>query len=167
MFSGTVNGAGSFNGCFIGYIDRGSATVTNCLSTGTFTYSEGGNGFRGTHSNCYVRQFPAAIPEAMQCTDEQLGDGTIATALQAGRDEVVWVQDELNGVPMLAVFMTPKLGDVNGDWCVDINDVTALIDLLLGVDTTNIGSPGADVNADGEVDINDVTHLIDMLLGVI
>lgn len=166
MFSGTVNGAGSFNGCFIGYIDRGSATVTNCLSTGTFTYSEGGNGFRGTNNNCFVRQFPAAIPEAMQCTDEQLGDGTIATALQAGRDEVVWVQDELNGNPMLAVFMTPKPGDVNSDWLVDINDVTQLIDVVLGKNV-EYNAAAADCNIDGGdglVDINDVTALISRVL---
>ncbi len=105
MFSGTVNGAGSYNGCFIGYIDSGSATLTNCLSTGTFSYNGSGNGFRGTYTNCYVKQFPGTIPDEMQCTDEQLADGTIATALQAGRDEEVWVQDEATGAPMLKVFL--------------------------------------------------------------
>lgn len=39
--------------------------------------------------------------------DEQIADGTIATALQAGRTEEVWVQDEENGMPMLKIFLEP------------------------------------------------------------
>ena len=36
----------------------------------------------------------------MQITDEQL-----ATALQAGREEEVWVQDGTTGAPMLKIFL--------------------------------------------------------------
>ena len=55
-------------------------------------------------------------------------------------------------------------GDVNHDSNVSIADVTALIDLLLGVgDGCSIC---ADVNGDNNVSIADVTALIDMLLGV-
>ena len=170
LFSGTVATYGKQNGFFMGYDGYNNlATTTNCLSVGTFDYYSALSAyFPGTYVNTYARQFyNGSIPEDLQCTDEQIADGTIATALQAGRDEVIWVQDELNGSPMLTVFMTPKLGDVNRDWRVDINDVTALIDLLLGVDTSYMDSPGADANDDGNVDINDVTHIIDMLLGVI
>ena len=106
LFTGTVNGTGSYNGCFIGYIDRGSATITNSLSTGTFTYSGGDNGFRGTHTNCYVKQFPATIPTTMQLTDEELEDGTITAKLQADRSEEVWAQDPLTNQPMLKIFTT-------------------------------------------------------------
>ena len=53
-------------------------------------------------------------------------------------------------------------GDVNGDNQVNIADVTALIDLLLGGGTP---PASADVNGDGQVTIADVTELIDMLLG--
>lgn len=52
-------------------------------------------------------------------------------------------------------------GDVNKDETVNISDVTALIDILLG------GSamlPEADCNLDGEMNISDVTSLIDFLL---
>lgn len=56
------------------------------------------------------------------------------------------------------------LGDVNGDGAVDINDVTTLIDYLLGSDA-DVNELAADMNADGAVDINDVTALIDYLLG--
>ena len=53
-------------------------------------------------------------------------------------------------------------GDVNGDGSVNISDVTALIDLLLGGDT--ISNPAADCNQDSSVNISDVTTLIDYLL---
>jgi len=52
-------------------------------------------------------------------------------------------------------------GDVDGDGKVGIDDVTAIIDLLLGGGTP---SPGADVNQDCNVNIDDVTTLIDLLL---
>ena len=53
-------------------------------------------------------------------------------------------------------------GDVNGDGKVSINDVTALIDLLLGGVT--VSNDAADFNEDGNVSISDVTTLIDFLL---
>jgi len=55
-------------------------------------------------------------------------------------------------------------GDVNADGEVNIGDVTALIDLLLGGDADASTHLRADVNDDGEVNIGDVTALIDILL---
>ncbi len=52
-------------------------------------------------------------------------------------------------------------GDINGDGNIAINDVTNLIDLLLGGEEL---PANADVNGDGVVTIKDVTDLIDMLL---
>ena len=104
LFTGTINSSGNYNGCFVGYINSGgSANMTNCLSLGTFNYTGGSYDFRGTHTNCYVKQFPRTIPENMQCTDEQLADGTIAAALGDA-----WVQDPLTHQPMLKIFATLK-----------------------------------------------------------
>ena len=66
-------------------------------------------------------------------------------------------------VDNVCLYQQPVLfGDVNCDGLVNISDVTALIDLLLGGGTS---LPNADVSGDGRVDITDVTALIDMLLG--
>ena len=55
------------------------------------------------------------------------------------------------------------LGDVNHNGAVNIADVTALIDYLLG--TGEVCEICADVKADGAINIADVTALIDLLLG--
>lgn len=55
-----------------------------------------------------------------------------------------------------------EIGDVNTDGAVNISDVTALIDYLLG--GGNINADYADVNEDSGINIADVTALIDKLL---
>ncbi len=57
-----------------------------------------------------------------------------------------------------------EAGDVDGDGFVKIDDVTALIDHLLG-SNSSIDVGNADINYDGVVSIADVTGLIDYLLG--
>ena len=56
------------------------------------------------------------------------------------------------------------VGDVNHDHNVDIADVTALIDYLLGIGDVCLTC--ANVNGDEDVNIADVTALIDKLLGI-
>lgn len=103
LFTGTYtsNGAGYMGG-FYGYTNA-SPTITNCLSTGTF--SQGNWQGNGVHTNCYLKQYPADLTTGCSwATNETLADGTIATALQNGRSEVVWVQDPVTNQPMLAIF---------------------------------------------------------------
>lgn len=56
-----------------------------------------------------------------------------------------------------------KQGDINGDDVVNVNDVTALVDVILGKGTKVEGN--SDVNGDGQVNVNDVTRLVDIILG--
>ncbi|MBQ0069686.1 MAG: hypothetical protein KBT09_08045 [Bacteroidales bacterium] len=54
-------------------------------------------------------------------------------------------------------------GDVNGDGVVDIADVNAVIDMILGLqNATAVG----DVNGDGNVDVADMNAIIDIVLGL-
>ena len=55
-------------------------------------------------------------------------------------------------------------GDVNGDGKVNVSDVTALVNMILGVSAMD--SSRADVNGDGKVNVSDVTALINIILGV-
>lgn len=79
---------------------------------------------------------------------------------EAYRNHAVWGKFA-NVVSEKAAGMT-QAGDVDGDGNVNIDDVTALIDILL----SGAAAPaGADVDGDGNANIDDVTTLIDMLLG--
>ena len=55
-------------------------------------------------------------------------------------------------------------GDVNGDGRVNVSDVSALINMILGLEPMN--ESRADVNGDGRVNVSDVTALINIILGI-
>ena len=55
------------------------------------------------------------------------------------------------------------IGDVNVDERVNVSDVTTLINMILGFETTN--QARADINGDGKVNVSDVTALINIILG--
>ena len=57
-----------------------------------------------------------------------------------------------------------SIGDVNGDGKVNVSDVTALINMILGI--TPMNETLADVNGDGRVNVSDVTALINIILGI-
>ena len=108
LFTGTyTSNGGGYMGGFYGYTNA-SPTITNCLSTGTF--SQGNWQGNGVHTNCYLKQYPADLTTGCSwATNETLSDGTIATALQNGRAEDVWVQDPMTNLPMLKLFATYKV----------------------------------------------------------
>ncbi len=58
----------------------------------------------------------------------------------------------------------PSDGDVNGDGKVNVSDVTALINMIMGITTMDEAS--ADVNGDGKVNVSDVSALINIILGI-
>lgn len=51
--------------------------------------------------------------------------------------------------------------DVNNDHTVNVSDVTALVNIILGTEKSTHG----DVNGDEAVNVNDVTSLVDFILG--
>ncbi len=53
-------------------------------------------------------------------------------------------------------------GDINGDGEVNVSDVTALINKILGSSTYS--NAVCDINGDGEINVSDVTALINMIL---
>ena len=65
--------------------------------------------------------------------------------------------DPTGGQPLAAS------GDVNGDGVVDIADVNAVIDMILGLQKD---TAVADVNGDGSVDVADMNSIINIILGL-
>ena len=56
------------------------------------------------------------------------------------------------------------VGDVNCDGEVNVNDVTTLVNYILGKNPTPFDSVAADVNEDTAINVNDVTALINLIL---
>jgi hypothetical protein len=96
-------------------------------------------------------------------TLENLTAGAMYTykvkALYTDGTESLW--SNIEQVTLLA-GAAYEIGDVNTDGAVNISDVTALIDYLLG--SGNINTDYADLNGDSAINISDVTSLIDKLL---
>ncbi len=92
------------------------------------------------------------------------------TASGQSKFQMATFGDEENSTPEVLfkapapalVPMAPHSGDVNCDGSITIDDVTALIDILLA-GNSNIAA-STDANQDGTVSIDDVTYLIDILL---
>lgn len=134
---------------YIGEIDYGSmATLTN-TTTGTTYQAE----MYGVRFNVLI-YFPDEITEA----------GNYTLTIPAGAIIIYTLGEDVHELTFnytIAGGSAFILGDVDGDGGVSINDVTALIDILL----TGVSAPdAADVDTDSKVTINDVTALIDMLL---
>ena len=81
-------------------------------------------------------------------------------ALYTDGTESQW--SNVEQVTLLTPAPAYEVGDVNNDGAVNIADVTALIDYLLG--GGDINEYCADVNGDSSINIADVTALIDKLL---
>lgn len=76
-------------------------------------------------------------------------------------DRKYWYQRRVAWINPVINALNP-VGDINFDGKVQINDVTSLIDWLLGSDSPALHA--YDVNGNGTITISDVTALIDLLL---
>lgn len=58
------------------------------------------------------------------------------------------------------------MGDVTGDGMVDVQDVNAVINVILGLDPESKYEGRADVNGDGVVDVQDMNAVLNIILGL-
>ena len=127
IFNGSISGENKkvVWGGMLGIPD-GTVTITNCLQVGTFDCSDvivGSNG-SGTMSTVFANGYASHVNivnchflnalgtvQGTQATTTTLSDGTVTTALNAGRsdDDAVWVQDPLTNQPILKLFAKPVL----------------------------------------------------------
>ena len=116
-------------------------------------------GFKGLSSvTCYTYEPPYASMDAFYNLYDQVKLIVPFEALEAYRAHEEWGR-----FTHIVPFIGAGPGDVNGDYEINIADVTGLIDQLLsGGDIPAY----CDVDGDGEVNIKDVTDLIDALLGI-
>ena len=56
-------------------------------------------------------------------------------------------------------------GDINGDYKVDVSDVNAVINIMLGKTQASDFPGEANVDGQGNVDVSDVNRIINIMLG--
>ena len=141
------------------------------IAVGGQVVSIGGVAFQGCNNVdsviCYATSPPAI---ADNCFSEECYDNA-----------TLYVPDEPEGTKELyeeatgwenffpristITVIVKLLGDVNGDGIVDVVDVVALIDYVLGNNPQPFDAEAADMNGDKLIDVQDVVALIDKVLG--
>ena len=92
-------------------------------------------------------------------------DGTLHVLpkyLSAYQNAIQWkdffnIRGDLGGV---------ILGDVNGDGNVDITDVVAIANFVMGSESDNFVEANADMNGDNSIDVTDVVALANHVMGL-
>ena len=74
-------------------------------------------------------------------------------------DRLAWMDQQLDFDPSAILP-----GDVNNDGIVDIDDVNAVINIILKVKTVDDFEGDADLNGDGTVDVDDMNAIINIIL---
>ena len=147
----------SFNTATVTYM---SYMFVNCSNLKTIYVGDGWSTEGLTGANSSTNMFAA-------CTSIVGGKGTVY-------DSSHWDKEyaRIDGGPESETpgYLTEKpdilLGDVNGDGQITIADVTALVNIILGKDTTGqYNHAAADVNQDNQITIADVTALVNKILG--
>ncbi len=82
------------------------------------------------------------------------------TAISGGETVIISAPTD-NGGWVAAIVSTPKRGDLNRDNQVNIQDVQAMVNHILGLE--DFGE-AADVNKNGEVDILDLQNIVIIIL---
>lgn len=112
---------------------------------------------------------PFVYKEVVDADDIILNDPTLPKNADQIATIVCYAAD-LSKANAWMVFINKEriAGDVNSDGKTDIADVTSMIDIILGKDSTKPYSydhKAADMDDNGTIDIADVTSLIDVILG--
>ena len=114
-----------------------------------------------------------AMPEGFTVTSS---DPTVAAArVMNGKVQIVGIKEGTTTITVASsdgtaqpatclVTVYTESGDANCDGFVNVNDVTDLIDYLLGSETTSFKEGNVDLNGDGKINVADVAALIDQLL---
>lgn len=157
------------------YANRfGMAFTPNTLPAFIINYYT--NDVTGTY-NCEEDAIITLLAEGdtIATAEVSKGDTFAFEALDAERTYTLCVNDEVvqeitfsepdSDIALEINEETLLRGDVNRDGKVNVSDVTALINMILGVTEKDMES--ADVDANDKINVSDVTALINIILGIL
>jgi hypothetical protein len=129
----------------------------------TFTTSSGTSSFQANHYTARA----AKLKVIGLTASGKLGMVAAPASWTAMPANKAWI--EYTGTAELVLPFAPATlkGDVDRDGDIDIDDVNATIDIVLGRDTEayDYDMEAADADDDDDHDIDDVNTIIDMVLG--
>ncbi|MBO4723350.1 MAG: hypothetical protein IKX39_03525 [Muribaculaceae bacterium] len=105
----------------------------------------------------YIDNVNVSNPFTIARTQEDRVITAVATAQESGKE-----MSSLTKYFTIPRLDSDVIGDVNGDGVVDISDVNAVINMMLGKMTP---TAAGDVTGDSHVDISDVNIIINLMLG--
>ena len=111
--------------------------------------------------NTYSNTYTITLNEAWK--PEQMRIVAFIGRTGAGVNKEVINTDLLN-IKDIKTEQPPHVGDVTGDGTVDVEDVNAVINIILKTKTAEDYPGVADVTADGKVDVEDVNAIINIIL---
>lgn len=127
--------------------------------------------------NHMVTLTPTSLAATLPALTVTSSDPTVAAArVMNGKVQIVGVTEGTATITVASadgsakpatclVTVYTEMGDANGDGFIDIDDVTSLIERVLGNDVPTFKDKNGDMNGDGILDIDDITALINTILG--
>lgn len=116
---------------------------------------------------CYSKDVPEAEYNAFATDVRKLESTTLhipATSIEAYKAAVAW--KDFGKIVALDDEISVLAGDANGDGDVNVFDVTATVNYILGTPYEGFVFEAADVNGDDVVNVFDVTKVVNIILGV-
>ena len=97
--------------------------------------------------------------------DAKASLGTNAAKIQNALFSISNTQGEKPADLNFNITVAEKKGDANGDGVVDVADVVAVVNYILGKASGNFNKAAANINGDEYIDVADVVGIVNIILG--
>ena len=155
LIGNTVTSIGNY--AFSGCIGLTSVTIGNSVT------SIGENAFAGCSGLSKVHSLNTTPPVITESTFDEETEQNASLLVPTGCHTIYWLHPYWENFITIEEEECYVTGDTNQDGFVTSADVTAIYDILLGVNNTYVDA--CDVNGDGYITSADVTAIYDILLG--
>lgn len=88
--------------------------------------------------------------------------------VEISADDLTFESDAVRGLPSNPLVITLEgvlLGDVNGDGQINVGDISAVTNYILGRPNTVFIYQAADMNSDGQINVGDISAITNIILG--
>ncbi len=148
----------------------GDRAFSGCSSLGSFSFgtsltSIGAEAFSDCNAMTKLTSH-AKVPPT--CGDQALDDinkWNCTLYVPAGFKEVYQQKDQWKDFFFIEENEIEVIsGDANGDGLVDVGDIVAIVNKILGEPDDDFNDAAADINGDGQIDVDDIVAVVNIIL---